>query len=860
MDRLSQLTTALADRYRIERELGAGGMATVYLAHDLRHDRPVAIKVLHPELAAALGGERFLSEIKTTARLQHPHILPLLDSGAADGQLFYVMPYVSGETLRSRLERERQLPIADAVRIAREAADALSAAHAIGIIHRDIKPENILLQGGHALVADFGIALAVQSAGGQRMTQTGLSLGTPQYMSPEQAMGEKSVDARTDVYALGAVTYEMLAGEPPFTGGTVQAIVAKLLTDSPRPLTQLRKSVPIHVESAVLAALEKLPADRIASAAAFAAALDGATFTTAVGRTGARMGGRAVGRTVPLRWVTALGGLSLLLAALAVALWLTKPTAPASRQRILLWQHRIPDPLAPGARFLGNQAAIAPDGSSLVFTDSTAAGYLLMRKPRDGSEAVPLAGTEGGVSPFFSPDGKWVGYLTFDEKLKKAPVVGGGSIILAENVDPDYKAGAWLDNGSIIYVSREGASRLTRIPGDGGAGVRLSTPVSSATFFQIWPLPGSQGFLFTACNGNCALESSVWVYDLRTDSARVLVPRAAGAWYSAEGRQLLYTSRDGGLYAMGFDARRLETRSSAVPVLENVEPASFTVSTSGTALYATDPSAGSPSELVWVSRDGRTEPFDSTWHGRFEYPALSPDGTGLAVSLREKTTDLWIRRTDGSKQKVILDGAASWRASWAPDGRSLTFVSVRNPENPNAVEVYRVQTDGSTRAELVHRDRFGIWEAELSRDGQWMVLRLDEEGSNSNLKLRRVTGDTALKPLLVDSSLTLSVSLSPDGRWLAYSSNAVGQRYEVMVASFPGMGSVYQASNGGGTEPRWSRNGRELFFESGGRLMSVAVPPGPSFNPGTPRPLFLSPAIGGLATASNTTWHPMAVS
>ena len=267
MDRLSQLTTALADRYRIERELGAGGMATVYLAHDLRHDRPVAIKVLHPELAAALGGERFLSEIKTTARLQHPHILPLLDSGAADGQLFYVMPYVSGETLRSRLERERQLPIADAVRIARETADALSAAHALGIIHRDIKPENILLQGGHALVADFGIALAVQSAGGQRMTQTGLSLGTPQYMSPEQAMGEKSVDARSDVYALGAVTYEMLAGEPPFTGGTVQAIVAKLLTDPARPLTQLRKSVPDHVEAAVLGALEKLPADRIASAA-----------------------------------------------------------------------------------------------------------------------------------------------------------------------------------------------------------------------------------------------------------------------------------------------------------------------------------------------------------------------------------------------------------------------------------------------------------------------------------------------------------------------------------------------------------------------------------------------------------------
>ena len=228
MSVLERLTESLADRYRIERELGAGGMATVYLAHDLKHERDVAIKVLHPDLGAALGSERFLSEICTTARLQHPHVLPLLDSGAADGLLFYVMPYVAGETLRGRLERERQLPLDDAIQIAREVADALGAAHALGIVHRDIKPDNILLQGGHAVVADFGIALAVQQAGGQRLTQTGLSLGTPQYMSPEQAMGDRAVDARADIYALGAVTYEMFTGEPPFTGATAQAVVAKV--------------------------------------------------------------------------------------------------------------------------------------------------------------------------------------------------------------------------------------------------------------------------------------------------------------------------------------------------------------------------------------------------------------------------------------------------------------------------------------------------------------------------------------------------------------------------------------------------------------------------------------------------------
>ena len=230
-DVLAQLRSALAERYRVERELGVGGMATVYLAEDVRHRRRVALKVLHPELSAVLGPERFLKEIELTASLQHPHILPLFDSGSAAGQLFYVMPFVDGETLRGRLEREKQLRVADALAIAREVADALQYAHERGVVHRDIKPENILLQGGHALVADFGIALAVQQAGGQRMTQTGLSLGTPQYMAPEQAMGDRNVDARADIYALGAVTYEMLAGEPPFTGPTAQAIVAKVITE-----------------------------------------------------------------------------------------------------------------------------------------------------------------------------------------------------------------------------------------------------------------------------------------------------------------------------------------------------------------------------------------------------------------------------------------------------------------------------------------------------------------------------------------------------------------------------------------------------------------------------------------------------
>jgi eukaryotic-like serine/threonine-protein kinase len=308
---LSRLTTALSDRYRIERELGAGGMATVYLAEDLKHGRKVAIKVLRPELAAVIGANRFVREIRTIAALQHPHILGLIDSGEVNGTAYYVMPFVEGESLRDRLNREKQLPIPDAIRVAGEVAAALDYAHRHGVIHRDIKPENILLHDGSALVADFGIALAVSSAGSSRMTETGMSLGTPHYMSPEQAMGEREITARSDVYALGAMTYEMLLGEPPFSGPTAQAIVAKVLTEAPRPLTPRRHSVPPEVEDAVLTALEKLPADRFGSAAEFAIALqDG---TRARRKTAELRHPRVVG--FRRRWLVGLGLVVLPLAA-----------------------------------------------------------------------------------------------------------------------------------------------------------------------------------------------------------------------------------------------------------------------------------------------------------------------------------------------------------------------------------------------------------------------------------------------------------------------------------------------------------------------------------------------------------------
>jgi len=299
---MEPLTAALGDRYRIERELGRGGMATVYLAEDRSLGRRVALKVLHPELAAALGPERFQQEIRTAARLQHPHILPLFESGIAAGQLWYTMPYVEGATLRRRLQRERQLPLDDSIRIATQVLSALEYAHRHGIVHRDIKPENILLDDDQAVLADLGIARAIGAAGDERLTETGLALGTPAYMSPEQAAGDRDLDLRTDVYSLGAVLYEMLAGEPPFTGPTAQAVIARRMTETPRPLRSVREGLPENLERTVMKSLARSPADRQRSAGELARELSGATATVPAGsrtrrraRTGWLIGGVIAG-------------------------------------------------------------------------------------------------------------------------------------------------------------------------------------------------------------------------------------------------------------------------------------------------------------------------------------------------------------------------------------------------------------------------------------------------------------------------------------------------------------------------------------------------------------------------------------
>ncbi len=831
-DAQSRLTSALAGRYTIERELGAGGMATVYLAHDVRHDRKVALKLLRPELAAILGGERFLKEIRLTANLQHPHILALHDSGEADGLVYYVMPYVEGESLRQRLTREHQLPIEETIRIATEVAGALDYAHRHGVIHRDIKPENILLHDGSALVADFGIALAAsRSDSGTRLTETGMSLGTPHYMSPEQAMGEREITAKSDVYALGCVVYEMLSGEPPFTGPTAQAIVARVMTEQPRSLTLQRHSVPPHVEAAVNRALEKLPADRFATAAQFADALTRPDLTTARTAASPALAPRAERWR---RWFGVAAGVAAVFGGVAAWGWLRNPRAVTTRQYIGLGDSVVLSTQFPSM-------ALSPDGSLFVFKDDRQNGRLWMKK-RGELNATPLNGTERAQNPVFSPDGQWVAFLA-DSRLKKVPVSGGPSVTVADSAAPGFGGVAWLDDGTLVYVPPN-LLELRRVSATGGPSTLIlssrNTTITGGGTGHPVALPGARGVLFQLCASSC-VTVSVHVLDLRTGKEKPLVNDAIQGWYLPDGR-LFYVRRDGVGLIAPFDLGRLEITGPAVPVLDGVAvSASFGFaqlawSTSGTLAYVRGTGGTTENLLVRVSRDGSVAQVDTSWYGGFNSISLSPDGRRLAVGTGVGVSNIWIKQLDHGPFTRLTFGVQDRRPFWSPDGRNVAFLR----DSGGSSAAFERPADGSGQDHLLLRFDRMIQEGEWSSDGRWILARTDNaQAGAGDIVAERVDGGGAPVPVAAGAFTELNPALSPDGRWLAYASDESGIN-EVYVRPFPDAnGGRWQVSNGGGSEPRWSRTGRELFYlDVDLHLSAVQVQPTATFATGGRASLF----------------------
>ncbi|HVD61672.1 MAG TPA: protein kinase, partial [Gemmatimonadaceae bacterium] len=609
-------------------------MATVYLAEDIRHSRKVAVKVLHPELAAVLGAERFLAEIRVTAALQHSHILPLFDSGQADGQLYYVMPFVEGESLRGLLDRERQLPIDDAVMLTQEIADALDYAHRKGVIHRDIKPENILLHDGHALVADFGIALAVTNAGGGRLTQTGLSLGTPQYMSPEQATGERTIDGRTDVYSLGAVTYEMLTGEPPHSGQTVQAIIARVLTERPRSIRSVRPNVSEDLAFAVEHALEKIPADRWHSAREFSDAISGKNVR--VSRPSNVLSRDDRNRK---RWSARLTD-PLTLGLLAVALAGIGFGYSEWRKARALPPHpvvRFPLAMSRGTSFLETAIesfAISPDGKLIAFMGRGANGQpqILTRRLNEIAPQ-PIAGTEGVTSLFFSPDSKWIGFIAAG-RLKKVSVDEGTVLPLAAT--PGIYGGATWSKGNQIVLS-VGSGVLYSVSETGGELRKLCrSGGSSRTLVQAMPvaMPDGKTILYTALTTQNNSEARLAVASLTSGECKPLEVPSSNALAMIDDL-LLYTTSEGVVMAARFDPEKGEMKSTAVPVLNDVEvnqttgDANVSLSLDGTLVYS---SGLSPVQVVLADSHGSSEPVLSDMLS-FSYPRFSPDGQKIAITI-----------------------------------------------------------------------------------------------------------------------------------------------------------------------------------------------------------------------------------
>jgi serine/threonine-protein kinase len=835
-DSLQRLTAALSDRYRIDRELGSGGMATVYLAKDIKHDRRVAVKVLRPELAAVIGAERFLAEIKTTANLQHPHILPLHDSGSLDGFLFYVMPYIDGESLRDRLNREHQLPVNESVRLATEIASALDYAHRHGVVHRDIKPENVLLHDGSALVADFGIALAVSTAG-NRMTESGMSLGTPHYMSPEQAMGEREITPRSDVYALGCVTYEMLVGEPPFTGPTAQAIVARVMTEEPRGLTIQRKSIPLHVEAAVHTALSKLPADRFSSAAEFAAALNDPTRAPTI----------AMHAAPPLRkfrWrTTALIAAAALVAGTALGMLLKRPSVPADPGvvRVLM---TLPD--SGGVWPLDNASiAISPDGRRIAYVGPSKTGRMLWVREMNEFEGKPLAGTEGAQAPFFSPKGELIGFFgegSNQAKLMVTPATGGMVRTVVSDSATAY-GGSWGRDGNIYFTSSAGG--IARVAEEGGSVFHLSRPDTAAGDQEhdyVQALPGGKGVIVQLWKGS-PNDNVIAAVSFATGKLKTIAKGTFARFLPPD--ELLYGTADGRVFAVAFDEKALAATTQPVQVLDNVRSEAtngtlqFAVSESGALVYV--PGSETARDVVWVSRNGTETSVDSTWVGPFSDPALSPDGSRLAMTIvGNDGSAVWVKRLpNGSLTRLTLTGASD-RPTWTPDGRTVAYLGSRGGKRT----AWMRRADGSNDEQPVNRKAPQLDEVSFSPDGRLTILRTIGTTPNSRKLLIATSPDSAPKSLVHTDYDNYAAVISPNGRWMAYGSNESHQD-EVYVRPFPAVDSArWTISVSGGTEPMWSRSGRELFFRTrSGDMMAVPISTGTAFQAGTPAKLFTAPHL-----------------
>jgi serine/threonine protein kinase/Tol biopolymer transport system component len=799
--------------YEILSAIGAGGMGEVYRARDTRLDRIVAIKVLPTHLAdRAELRERFDREAKTIASLNHPHICTLYDTGHQDEFDFLVMEYLEGETLAQRLQKG-PLPLEQVLQYAIEISDALDKAHRKGVTHRDLKPGNIMLTKVGTKLLDFGLAKLKQGVipanvslsdlptAADPLTAQGTILGTLQYMAPEQVEGTE-VDARTDIFAFGAVVYEMATGKKCFEGKSQASLIAAILEREPPAMASLQPMTPPALDRVVKKCLAKEPENRWQTPKDLCD---------------------------ELKWI-AEGGSQV-------------ASAPSSPRPISRFAITLP----PGQQLAGLDkgpcVALSPDGTHVAYVASQGGTQQIFLRAMDSMEVRPIARTEGAINPFFSPDGEWVGFFA-NGKVKKVSLRGGAALTIGNAADP---SGASWGRHGIIALATTGVSPLQQVSEAGGIPQPL-TRLEKGDNSHRWPnfLPDDKAVLFAAGpSGFNFTNAQVAVQSLGTSERRNLIQQGATQPRYAPSGHLVY-AQGGSLIAAPFDPQRLEVTGAAVPMVEGVlqttttGAAQYSLSANGSLVYVPGDIQGIQFSLVWVSRNGAEQPLAAPANA-YLAPRISPDSRRIAVVIQEQESQIWLY--DLSREtlsRFTFEGSVNLTPVWTPDGERIAFVS--NNEGP--LNLFWQLADGSGGLERLTTSEYIQAPQSWSPDGQLLAFIEVNPNTQRDIWVLRV-GDPSggsgqvreAQPFIRTRFNEAVPRFSPDGRWLAYISDDSG-RFEIYVQPYPGPGGKRQISAEGGMEPAWNPNGRELFYRCGNKMMAVDITTQPSFAAGKPQMLF----------------------
>jgi len=813
-------------------------MGEVYRARDTRLDRTVAIKILPAQFSSdPIRKQRFEREAKTISSLNHPHICMLFDVGQQDGADYLVMECVEGETLATRLEKG-PLPLDQALQYGSQMAAALDKAHRSGVVHRDLKPGNIMLTKSGVKLLDFGLAkpvseafatgqtLSISPARSRPLTAEGAIVGTIQYMSPEQLEG-KETDARSDLFSFGAVLYEMLTGNHAFDGKSQASVIAAILEHEPKPLSAFQPMAPPALDRLIRTCLAKDPEERIQTAHDVKLQLqwiaEGGSQSGASGRVPA---GRRIWERAG--WLLAATFFLSLMTA-GTALWNLSNKRPPP----MYFHTSVP--------FAANDLALSPDGRTLMMVAYSAEAneYVVWKYEVGSRRASSLDGTRGASYPFWSPDGQFIGFFA-DGKLKKVELSGGQPQVLCDA--PNGRGGTWNRDGVILFTPEGLGVGVFRVSSSGGSPVEVTRPDKSR-FEQShrWPvfLPDGKHFLYLGANFAGQLENNaIFLGSLDSQERRLLVSTSANAAYAEPG-YLLYLRDNKTLVAQPFDRRRYvlngepHTLSDEVLYTPLVDRAVFSVS-SGDVLVTQTGKGASLSQLTWFDRSGKPAGTVGT-PGSYSNVRLSPDGRRVATDQtgpNGRKIDIWIHElAQGATTRLTFDPGADQTPIWSPDGKQVLFGSNRTQIG---FGLYVKNVDGSGSDEQVAdfgvATTFNPWD--WSRDGKYMLF------SKGNELWYVSWPERVAKPLMQTKGTVRNPQFSPDGRWMAYASNETGNM-EVYVSSFPSGNGKWQVSSGGGQEPKWRQDGKELFYLSAeGRMMAVAVTTGASFKPGSPVALF----------------------